>query len=120
MSFSKSNYKIVSLKARAKAILCQCTVTVTPGMLYVIRASQLLLLVMFLSLGQSKLTGGQFYFTGEGEASIPLEGVRAQQILGSGISMDRLRTMRNENQNVFYLRNNDGKIVKIVRARRGI
>ena len=89
-------------------------------MLCVIRASRLLLLVMFLSLGQSKLTGGQFYFTGEGEANIPLEGARVQPILGSGINMDRLRTMRNENQNVFYLRNNDGKIVKIVRARRGI
>ena len=87
-------------------------------MLYAMWASLLLLLVLVLSKGQSKLTGGQFYFTGEGEANVPLEGVRAQQMHGN--AMDMLRTMRNDNQNVFYLRKNDGKIVKIVRARRGI
>ena len=87
-------------------------------MLYTMRASLLLLLLLAVSQGQSKLTGGQFYFTGEGEANVPQEGVRAQQMLGN--AMDMLRTMRNDDQNVFYLRKNDGKIVKIVRARRGI
>ena len=86
-------------------------------MFYAVRVSLLLLLV--LSLVQSKLTGGQFYFTGEGEAHIH-EGARAQQMIGGAINMDMLRTMRNDNQNVFYLRKNDGKIVKVVRARRGL
>ena len=72
------------------------------------------LLMLGLSLGQSKLTGGQFSFIGgEDDLSIP-------QMPGSAINMDMLRTLRHENQNVFYLRKNDGKIVKIVRARRGI
>ena len=82
------------------------------------RASLLLLLLLVLSQGQSKLTGGQFYFTGEGEAIVPQEGVRDPQMLGN--AMDMLRTIRNDDQNVFYFRKNDGKIVKIVRARRGI
>ena len=84
-----------------------------------IRAS--LLLILSLSLGQSKLTGGQFSFIGgEDDANVLQEGVLAHQMPGSAINMDMLRTLRHENQNVFYLRKNDGKIVKIVRARRGI
>ena len=84
-----------------------------------IRAS--LLLMLGLSLGQSKLTGGQFSFIGgEDDLIIPDEGALAHQMTGSAINMDMLRTLRHENQNVFYLRKNDGKIVKIVRARRGI
>ena len=80
-----------------------------------------LLLMLGLSLGQSKLTGGQFSFIGgEDDLSIPHEGVLAHQMPGSAINIDMLRTLRHENQNVFYLRKNDGKIVKIVRARRGI
>ena len=87
-------------------------------LMFALRAS--LLLLFCHSLGQSKLTGGQFSFIGEDDPNIPPEGVMAQQMLGSTINIDMLRTLRNENQNVFYLRKNDGKIVKIVRARRGI
>ena len=106
-----------SLKVRAQGNLCQCSVRAETMMIkFALRAS--LLLLLGLSLGQSKLTGGQFSFIGEDDPNIPPDGVMAHQMLVT--SMDMLRTLRNENQNVFYLRKNDGKIVKIVRARRGI